>query len=80
MHSRSDSEKTHYFIVIDDETAGVMSACGHFAATMWEVDLDALHPLHTTCAGCLRSRHHRRALKQLEDTPNADVFLYSRGK
>jgi len=67
MHSQSDPNKTHYYFVIDDTTGGVMSGCGHLSGTMFELrSMSEMDPLSTTCAGCLRSRHYKRAIKEME--------------
>lgn len=66
MHLQSNPDKTHFYFVVGDE-GHVVSGCGHLASHMTDLDVKELDPLHTTCAGCLRSRHHKKAIKQLED-------------
>jgi len=65
MHSQSDPNKTHFYVLVGDN-GGAMSACGHLMSRIDELDLKELDPFMTTCAGCLRSRHYKRALKQAE--------------
>lgn len=66
MHSQSNPEKTHYYFAVGDD-GHVVSGCGHLMAHMGDLDIKDLDPLSTTCAGCIRSRHYKKAIKQMEE-------------
>lgn len=65
MHSQSSENKIHFYYAVGGE-GYVVSGCGHLSTHMGTLELTDLDPLFTNCAGCIRSRHHKKALKQLE--------------